>query len=217
MTKDFFKRELLILLVLVVPIIFLIAVWNSLPDQLPIHWNIRGEADDYGPKYLTALLSVGLYVLTLILPKIDPRKRNYDIFSATYFKIRLGILLFLGVVNSVVIANAIGFDMDISRIIGISVLLLLTIIGNYLGTIRPNWFIGIRLPWTLESDGVWKKTHRLAGRLWFCLGMAALIASFVLPKNMLYPLIFIVAMILVIVPIVYSYIIFKREKLSAGK
>ena len=212
MNREFLKREFLILFVLVVPIIFLVAVWNQLPKQLPIHWNIEGKVDNYGPKYLMAVLTIGLYVLLLILPRIDPRRKNYDIFSETYFKLRLILILFFGIINSIIIANAIGFEINVSRIIGISVLLLFVIIGNYLGNLRPNWFIGIRLPWTLESNVVWKKTHYLAGRLWFWLGIAALILSIFLPVNFLYPLIFSVVMVMAIVPVVYSYLIFKKER-----
>jgi len=214
-SKNFLKRELLLLAVVAAPIIYLVTVWDRLPEQLPVHWNIRGEADNYGPKYLLALVTAGIYVLFLVLPKIDPRKKNYDIFSATYFKLRLVIILFSGVLNSAVITNALGFEMNLSRIIAILVLLLLTMVGNYLDTVRPNWFIGIRVPWTLESDVVWTKTHQLAGRLWFWGGLAALVWAFFLPEKILYPMIAAVALTLTIVPIVYSYILFRKEKKAA--
>lgn len=212
MTKEFLKRETLILTVLIAPIVFLIAVWNRLPEQMPMQWNLKGEVSSYGPRYLTSLIAVGIYILMLVLPKIDPRKKNYDIFSETYFKLRLLIILFFGLTNSIAIAGAIGFEINMSRYIIIAVLGLFVILGNYMGTLRPNWFIGIRLPWTLESDAVWTKTHRMAGKLWFWLGLAALVSAIFLPENIIRPLVFSVVVIMVAVPIVYAYAAFRNEQ-----
>lgn len=210
--SKFFKKELPILAILIAPIIYLLVVWDKLPEQLPIHWNIKGEADNYGPRYLMPLINVGLYILLLIVPKIDPRKRNYDIFSATYFKLRLILVLYFSALSSVIITKFIGFDIDLNRIIVIGVILLLTVLGNYMGTIKPNWFIGIRVPWTLESESVWRKTHYLAGKLWFWMGLVLLILSFFLPDDILHTTLFSAVMVMAITPIIYSYIIFQKEK-----
>ena len=210
--KIFIKREFPIVIILIAPIIYLIAVWNQLPDQLPIHWNLKGEVDDYGPKYLMALLNIGLYLLLLLLPKIDPRKKNYDNFSSTYFKLRLMLVLFFSSITAVIISKSIGFDIDLDRIVIIGVILLLMTFGNYMGTIKPNWFIGIRVPWTMENETVWKKTHLMAGKLWFWLGLALLIPSFFLSKQLLNIGLIVVVSIMTIIPIAYSYIIFQKMK-----
>lgn len=154
MNKEFWKREILIWIVLLLPNIYFLIVYGQLPDELPIHWNIQGEADDYGPKYVLPLIHVAVYFLLLILPKIDPRKKNYDIFSKTYFKLRFAIVLFFGALNSVVFTSELGYEFDLARIVVMGVLLLFVVLGNYMGNIRPNWFIGIRNPWTLENEEV---------------------------------------------------------------
>ena len=82
-------KEIIILLMLLLPIIFMLTVWDKLPEKLPTHWNIRGEVDSYGAKYLFALINAAIYLIFLIIPKIDPRKKNYTIFSTSYYKLRL--------------------------------------------------------------------------------------------------------------------------------
>ncbi|MBD80819.1 MAG: hypothetical protein CL840_18025 [Crocinitomicaceae bacterium] len=213
MTK-FLKKEVLNLIILIAPMVYLALVYDRLPVKLPIHWNLQGEVDGYGPKYLMALINIGVYVLLLILPKIDPRKKNYDIFSTTYSKLRLMFVLFFSAITCVIITDSLGFDINMDRVIYIGVILLLMAFGNYMGTIKPNWFIGIRVPWTIESESVWKKTHRLAGRIWFWLGFVLLILSFFLSKPMLSQALLVAVAIMVIVPITYSYLTFQKENHS---
>lgn len=210
--SKFLTRELPILAILIAPIIYLLIVWDKLPDQFPVHWNIKGEADKYGSKYIMPLMNIGLYLLLLILPKIDPRKKNYDIFSSTYFKLRLILVLFFSAIIAVIITKSIGFDIDMDRIVVIGVVLLFTVLGNYMGTIKPNWFIGIKLPWTLDNETVWRKTHYLAGKIWFWTGLILLILSFILPKTILNLIVFSAISVMVIIPIIFSYIILQKEK-----
>lgn len=210
MTKEFIKKEIIILCVLIAPIIYMLIVWKQIPEQVPIHFNLKGEADNYGSKYLFPLLHIGLYLLLLILPKIDPRKKNYEIFSSTYFKLRFVLILFFSVIIFLIITNGIGMHVNMERILVTGLLLLFTIMGNYLGNIRPNWFIGIRTPWTLENETVWKKTHFMAGKLWFWAGLAGLVLSFFLTGRILHYIIIAIVLIISITPLVYSFIIFKK-------
>lgn len=165
MTKAKFLKEAVILAILFVPIIFMLVVWNKLPDTIPTHWNLQGEIDGWGPKYIYALIAVGIYVLFLIIPKIDPRKRNYTIFSATYYKLRLILMLFISLLSSLVMLDLLYVRLDFTKLLPASILFLLAIIGNYLTTVRSNFFIGIRTPWTIDNEEVWRKTHLLGGRL----------------------------------------------------
>ncbi len=215
--SKFLKKELPILAILFAPITYLLIVWKRLPDQLPAHWNLDGEVDRYGPKYYLVLLGIGIYLLLLILPKIDPRKKNYDLFSISYYKLRIAIILFFGVISSLIITKSLGYNIDLDRIILIGCILLFTVLGNYMGTIKPNWFIGVRTPWTLESETVWRKTHLLAGRLWFWMGLILLFISIFLPKDILNLTFFISVIIMVIIPVVYSYIVYQKEKVQMRK
>lgn len=206
------KKELVILVILFIPIITLIVFWDQLPDQLPIHWNHRGEVDAYGPKYLLALINVGLYFLLVALPYFDPRKSNYKIFSGTYYKIRLLLTLFFSLICGIIYANALGLEMNMGRIVGLSILAIITVLGNYFGNIRPNWFVGIKTPWTLESEEVWKKTHILGGRLWFWGGLFGIICSFFLSNAQLFSWMLVITIVISIIPVVYSYFLFKWEQ-----
>lgn len=210
--KAFVKKESIIWLIITAQLVYLLVVWDKLPDQVPVHFNISGEADNWGAKWIPSVMVVGIYLLLLVLPKIDPRWKNYNLFSATYYKFRLFLTLLFSVIAVSILANQMGMDFNLGRVVSVSVLVLLTLIGNYLSTLKPNWFIGIRLPWTLDSESNWRKTHKLAGRLWFWLGLATLVASFFLPVEITGKIMVAVVAVMVIVPIVYSFIVFKKEK-----
>jgi uncharacterized membrane protein len=152
-----------------------LAAWPYAPDRIPIHWNLAGEVDGYGGKF-TGLLSMPLlasvaYLLCLVLPKIDPGRANYPSFDAAYFVIRLSALTMLVFVDTCILLVAFGHAIDMGRIMPIAVGLLFIVLGNVMGKIRPNWFVGIRTPWTLSSRRSWNQTHRLGGWLFFVMGV----------------------------------------------
>lgn len=164
MNTTFFKKEAPIWVVLALPVVLLLVMGDQLPARVPIHWNAQGEVDGYGSPYWLPALNVGLYLLLLLVPKINPRKRNYALFQDSYYKLRFVIAVFLTGLTVTILLNGLGYDINVAKVVGLSVLLLLALIGNYLSTIRPNWFMGIRTPWTLSSDAVWKQTHQLVGK-----------------------------------------------------
>jgi len=207
---NFLKNEWLILTILLAPFIYLSLVWDQLPPALPIHWNLAGEVDNQGPRYLLPLLNIGIYFLLLLIPRIDPRKANYRLFASTYYKLRLILVLFFSTLSTLIITKAQGFAINLDKMVLVCVILLLTTMGNYMTTLRPNWFIGIRLPWTLQSDIVWRKTHYLGGKLWFWLGLALLIVSFFLPNALMSKLLFGAVIIMAVIPVVYAYIIYYK-------
>jgi len=208
MKKQLIIKELILILLTVLPITYPLIYWSSLPDQLPIHFDFDGTPDGYGSKLIYILLPIGIYLLMLVLPYVDPRKSNYQIFSNTYFKLRLIINVLFGVIDSVVIYNTLHGIEKLGLFVPISIFLLFTLIGNYMGTIRPNYFVGIKVPWTLNNDEVWIRTHKMAGKLWFWAGLFGIVSLFVVkkPEIMMLPII----AIMVVIPIVYSYIIYQR-------
>lgn len=201
-------RELFLIILTILPIVYMLINWSNLPDQLPTHFDLKGEANGYGSKLVFIYLPLGLYLLLLVLPLIDPRKRNYEIFSDTYFKLRVILSLFIGIVDTIIIYNILHGVEKMGLLLPSVVLLLFTLFGNYLGNVRPNYFIGIKCPWTLNSDEVWIRTHKLAGKLWFWSGVVGLAALFIIkdPKLVLIP----VLCITVIIPVVYAYIIHQK-------
>ena len=208
MKKQTFFRELLLLLLAIVPVAYLLINWNSLPEQMPIHFELNGEPNDYGSKSIFIYLPLGIYLLMLVLPFIDPRKSNYEVFSSTYLKLRVILSLFIGVIDSVIIYNQLHGIEKLGLFVPISVFLLFTLLGNYMGTIRPNYFVGIKVSWTLNNDEVWIKTHKMAGKLWFWGGIAG-VASLLVIKDPFFVMIPII-LIIVIVPIAYSYFIYQK-------
>ncbi|MEH0156729.1 SdpI family protein [Limibacter armeniacum] len=213
--KSELKNELLLIMIAIFPLLYLLGVWELIPDKVPLHWNLSGEADRYGDRmelfYLVIGLPTFIYVLMMVVRKIDPRKKNYEIFKLTYEKIRLLMGLTMSVICCVIIYAAIG-EKSPAGILSKVLFVMIALMGNYMGTIRPNFFIGIRTPWTLASDTVWKKTHRLAGKLWFWAGVLGLGISFLLPPNYAMQFCIVVLLVVAFIPVGYSYYIFREEK-----
>ncbi|MBL4754333.1 MAG: SdpI family protein [Flavobacteriales bacterium] len=207
---NFLRHEWLILTLVSIPFLILAFYVKEIPNQIPIHWDLEGQANGYGSKYVMPVINLGLYALLLFMPTMDPRQSNYKLFSSSYRKIRMIVALFFSTLISLGFVSYLGYDMEHSTIMLFSIYLLLTAFGNYFGTIKPNWFIGIRTPWTLENEDVWKKTHAVAGKLWFFLGLSG-IAITLLVQSPYLPIVHgILFGVMAITPIVHSYILFKR-------
>jgi len=208
MKNQTIRREIFLIVLTAIPIVYVLINWSILPDQLPIHFDTSGDPNGYGSKLLYIFLPIALYFLMLVLPFIDPRKSNYEIFSGTYYKLRVVLSLFFGIIDTIIIYNTLHKIEKMGLLLPISVFLLFTLLGNYMGNFRPNYFVGIKVPWTLNNDVVWTRTHKLAGKLWFwggLIGIAALLFVKDIALVMLPIIIFIV-----VVPIVYSYIIYQK-------
>jgi uncharacterized membrane protein len=207
-------KEVWLLLMVLIPVIYYLFVYNRLPAEIPIHWNYKGEIDRYGSPLILLLIGPAMYLLMMILPKLDPRRSALKDFPETYYKIRFASLLLLMAVSMFVLLYAQGYQIPPTRFVAAAAFGIMAFIGNYFGTLRSNWFIGIRNPWTLESDYVWRKTHLMAGRLWVPGGLLAMIGSFVLPEKILPFLLVLAVLVLGIIPTVYSYVIFRQNKQS---
>jgi len=208
MKKQTMIRELFLFLLAALPVLYLLFNWSSVPEKVPIHFELNGDPNDYGSKLIYVFLPLGIYFLMLILPMIDPRKSNYEIFSLTYYKLRIVLGLFFGLIDTVIIYNVLHGSDKLGLFVPIFVFLLLTLLGNYMGNVRQNYFIGIKVPWTLNNAEVWTRTHRMAGRLWFWGGIAGVFALIIF-KDPFFVLLPILG-ILILVPIIYSYIIYQK-------
>lgn len=162
-----------------------LAALAFLPDPAPIHWNAAGEVDGYGSPLLAALLSPAIgtliVVMTPLLPRIDPRGERYVAFAGTYERIMTAIVLFMTAVHLVTLAYAFGLPVPVATTITVGAGLLLALIGNELGRVQPNFFVGIRTPWTLADPEVWRRTHRVGGRAFVALGALVALAPLLLP------------------------------------
>lgn len=193
-----------------------LVLYPQMPDRVPSHWNARGEIDGYLPRFsgtfLIPLMNVGLYVIFLVLPKIDPRRANYQYFTSSYNLIRYALHLFMAGLFALTAAAALGYAVQVSRLVPVAVALLLIVLGFALRKVRHNYFVGFRVPWTLASETVWDKTHRVGSTLMMMGGALYLISSF-FPALAQFPLIFMICVLgPVFVTLVYSYWVFRQEQ-----
>ncbi|MBS4196688.1 SdpI family protein [Lederbergia citri] len=172
------KRHWFGLFLLIIVVLITCISYPYLPEQMGIHWDYKGVPNSFTNKSYAAFLfpgiMLGLYILGLLLPKIDPKKYNYKRFEGTYYWIINGIILFLFLFQIANIASSLGIinsKYAVPALIG----LLFIFIGNLSPKFKPNYFIGIRTPWTLANEDVWRKTHRFGGKVFVVLGILMLL------------------------------------------
>ena len=184
------------------------ATWSSAPGQIPVHWNAYGAVDRYGGKFegllLLPLLALAMYGLFHLVPKLDPGRANYEQFAAAYSTLRIAVTLILAAVYALLQLTIHGYSVNIGMIGPILVGLLLIVVGNLLGKVRPNWAVGIRTPWTLSSKTSWDKTHRVGSRLFIVAGILMMLTGVLEPPWNLY-LGVAIAPFLVVTSFGYSY------------
>jgi uncharacterized membrane protein len=196
-----------------VVVILGIAAWAypQLPAMAPTHWDAAGNVNGWMPRFwavaVPVLLMLGLAIMTPLLPRISPRRFAITPFARVYGVMMLAIQALLLVVFAAALLAGTGRHVPIVLIVTLAVGALLMILGNYMGKLRKNFFIGIRTPWTLASDAVWERTQRLAGWLFVLAGLVWIVAGF-----MHAPAAVLVAAVLVaaFVPAAGSYFIYRR-------
>jgi uncharacterized membrane protein len=186
-------------------------LYPSLPEQIPIHWNAQGEVDDYmkkpGGVIVMPAMALFTYIVMKLIPVISPKGFRMDKFSDVIGVLQVTLVSFMSIVAVLVLLEARGLDVRINEMIIFGTGLLFVIIGNYLGKVRKNFFIGIRTPWTLASDEVWNRTHRLGGRLFMLSGVIIWLGALLrLPLTWTVG----VAVGLVLIPVVYSYFLYRK-------
>ena len=168
------------IIALIIPFILIAIFYDDLPDQIPMHWNINGEVDKWADKNIGiwALpgISVFMAFVMSILHKIDPKK-NIELFKQTISTLRMILSVFLTLIFAVTIVETMEYDINL-KLMPIVVVALILVLGNYMGKLRPNYFVGVKTPWTLESEEVWIKTHRLTGYIWVIASSIMLIVLF---------------------------------------
>jgi immunity protein, SdpI family len=201
--------------------VFLIAVtaiasaiaYPRLPETVPSHWNLQGQVNGWQPRGRAAfLMPIVLLVLWGVmrgLPAIDPRRANYAKFQPTYDFVVNAVLTVLALIHLAVIGAALGAPISIHRLVPIAFGVMLIAIGNQLPRARPNWWFGIRTPWTLSNDRVWERTHRVGGYLMTAGGAAIIIGALV--TKLAGPLIIVCIAGAGLGSVIYSYVAWKQE------
>ena len=215
MKKFRIESEVPAIVLVLLPFLYLAWIWNSLPEQVPLHWNIVGEADRYGSRkeliLVPLLLPFLVYILMWFIPFVDSKNAiikkddKYDLIKL----ILVGVTSVLAILILNVSRNETILNINY-LILGIGILYM--ILGNFFKTIRSNYFIGIRTPWTLADELVWRKTHKLAGIIWLVGGLIIILLSFFLDHTPLSFGMIIVTAVIVLIPVIYSYIAFQHFK-----
>jgi uncharacterized membrane protein len=156
-----------------------IVSYPKLPTTVPIHWNAAGQVDDWGPKWSLFFWGPGTMGLILLLfyalPWLSPKKFEVDSFRATYLYIMIVMIAMMGYLYWLMIIAALGTRLEIGRAMEGGICLMVALLGNVLGKVRRNFYIGIRTPWTIADERVWNKTHRLAAKTSFAAGWLGLL------------------------------------------
>lgn len=209
------KSELIPILIILTAVAISIFSYKLLPEQVITHWNMYGEPDGWSSKNFHAFFFPGLlvfiYLLMNILPKIDPKRQRYQEFFNIYLIIRnLMLSTFLVVFIGATLSN-LGYNINIGGLVGATIGVLFIIMGNYLGKIKRNWFVGIKNPWTLSSENVWNNTHRLGEKLFVLWGLSIIALPWLAPQASMWVLLG-GALILIGSVTLYSYLLYKQEK-----
>lgn len=205
------------LLLVILGISLSIWAYPQLPNEVPIHWNFEGQVDGYGSKLAAVLtfpiISAAVFILLPILPKLDPRKENYRKFEGSYAIIMNSIFTFLLFTHALVIFSALGYNISIGTAVPIAVGILFIIIGNHVQRIKSNYFVGIRTPWALQDEDIWKMTHRLGARLFVIAGIFIFISG-LLPNAWKFPLLIGSIGLAAGVPYIASYVFYRKKYTS---
>ena len=196
--------------IILLPMLAGVLLWNRLPEQLPRHWNVAGEIDGWMSKPMAvfgmSLLMLAVQWICMVATASDPKKAAH---SEKVLHLVLWILPVLTVVMyTVTYAVALGKDVQMELIMPVLLGLMFVIIGNYLPKCKQNYTIGIKIPWTLDSEENWYKTHRFAGRLWTVCGLIIIVTGFFGG----YLAVLTAALVMVFAPMIYSYLIYRKSK-----
>ncbi|MDQ2714297.1 MAG: SdpI family protein [Chloroflexota bacterium] len=216
--KPMFRRPADILIWAIIAIQLIVAVYGVavLPDIVPIHWGASGQANGYGSKWLGTflypLMSIGIYVLVRLLLAAGPRLGGRQSTTPNLKVARIilaGIVLFMLIIQLATMAQALGIGFDMTMVVMLAVSVLFIFLGNYMGKIRRNFWMGIRTPWTITNAVVWERTHRLGGWLFVAVGLIGMLCSFI-PSLRLWGLL--VPLIAVSIFLyIYSYVCYRQQ------
>ena len=210
MIKKHWKLLLLTSIVIVLPILAGVILWDQLPAQIPSHWNASGEVDGWSSKtfgvFGMPLFLLALHWLCILATCADPKKNHHPdkILQLVFWIVPI---VSVGA-HAMVYSAALGKEVNVNAIMPVVLGLLFVIIGNYLPKCKQNYTIGIKIPWTLDSEENWNKTHRIAGKLWVVCGLIIMMTGFFGGLWILIP----VMLLMVLVPLAYSYMIYRKEQ-----
>lgn len=208
MIKKHLKTLIITSVIILLPILAGLLLWDQLPEQIPSHWNVNGEVDGWSSKSFAVfglpLILLAAQWLCILGTATDPKKGNHPekiLHLVLWIIPVISLLLF-----AITYATALGKTVRVEVIMPVFIGLVFAIIGNYMPKCKQNYTIGIKIPWTLESEENWNKTHRFAGRLWVVCGVVIMLTGFVGGFWIFMG----IAFLMVLAPFIYSYILHRK-------
>lgn len=200
-------------IVLLSPIIFGMIVWNKLPESMPIHWGVNGEADRWSSKpfavFVLPLLILAIHGICIFASGKDFRDKKQ---SPKVMGLVLWICPLLSVMaNSLTYAISLGKEINVLFVVSLTMGALFVLIGNHLPKCQQNRTVGIRIIWTLKNEANWNATHRFAGKVWV-IGGLLLMASSLLPYSILPWAMIALLVVFISLPVLYSYRFYRKER-----
>ncbi|MDF2927053.1 MAG: hypothetical protein K0R57_5967 [Paenibacillaceae bacterium] len=201
------KTDLLMTAVGLIPFLLSLVVYNRLPERMATHFGIGNQVDGFMNRpaavAMLALLGAGVPLLTKAGRRMDPKKENYEKFEGAFGKFRWIITLFMCFTGLFLVGYNLGYNVS-PKLTTLGIGLLIIVVGNSMGQIRFNYSFGIKTPWTLANETVWRRTHRMAGPIWMAGGAVILLGSFV-PGTWGAALAIAAVAAIVLIPTGYSY------------
>ncbi|NBO57511.1 MAG: DUF1648 domain-containing protein [Chitinophagia bacterium] len=209
-----------VLILILVPFAYAYYLYPSLPYRIPTHFNASGEADAWGHKSSIFLLpsimgvtSIIVYFILSNIKKLDP-KRYASVDDKMYKQLALYVVVFLSLLSLLITYASAHEGVKIEKLLFPFLGLAFAGFGVYMPKIKQNYFAGFRLPWTLESEANWTATHRLAGKIWTVGGLLQFLSGLILQGELVFIFFISIIIFMVIIPTVYSYLFFKKEKVG---
>ena len=202
-------------LLALLPLVLVAVFYSRLPDQVPMHWGFDGEINRYGSKnelWLIGALGPLFALLFQFLPRLDPKRRNYEKFQTYYEAFSLVLVAFIAVMMGVALLESFRpGTLSMGRVVSALVGLLFLFVGNIMGKVKPNFFMGIRNPWTLSDPDVWNRAHRLGGGLFFLTGLVTVVSAILLPEPVTFAVLMAGTLLTALIPTVMSYFWYRRR------
>jgi uncharacterized membrane protein len=220
--SSWLSAKRLALIIIGLQILLAVVAYPFMPERVPSHWNMLGQVNGYMPRFWSAVflpgMSIVLYVVLRGLVILGPRLGSVEsqqILKKYVDRFLVVLLLFLLVVQGTTTGVALGYRIDVVYVINVAAGLMFIVLGNYMGKIQRNFWAGIRTPWTLASDVVWERTHRVGGWLIVLSGMVTIVMNFFAPLRaiaLVGPL-----LVVMVIVVVYSYVVYQRLEREGGE
>jgi uncharacterized membrane protein len=197
--------------VILATLVGVVAAYPHLPEVIPVHWDAHGHVNGWGPKWSLFLLAPGGMIVMVLLfaaiPWLSPKQFEVESFRATYLYIMIMIVSMMAYAQILIVLAALGVPFDMTRAVEGCICLLIALLGNVMGKVRRNFFVGIRTPWTLTNERVWNATHRLGAKTLFAGGLVGMLGV-ILKAPFWLPLAAI--LISALIPVTYSLVFYKQ-------